>query len=235
MLIIGLAALLITTMTVSAVSDPVDDVLFWKGTNWQNWQWNIGDRPNIDIIDISYDAGNRLTITLTIDGSFNSDNSMYHIWYNTSDAYYYLHYSPYIETENEPVAVAFPINFENWTIEQLQNWVQPETEASINGNTMTGIFDWATEDHTVADFYAWAQEWQESGDQFTEFWVDYAPNDYSPYDEYEEQEEENGNGDGANGEGGDETTDKTNGTPGFEVIVVIAAISVIFIILRRRK
>jgi hypothetical protein len=235
-IIVVMASVVLLSVNCGAVSDPQDDVLYWNGVDWNNWQWNVMDRPNVDIVDISYDAGNRLTITMTIEGSFNMDNSMYHIWYNTSDAYYYLHYSPYIETEDEPIAIAFPIDFENWTIEQLMNWTQPETEASISGNILTGIFDWATEDHTMNEFYAWAQEWENVGDQFTKFWVDYVPNDFSPYTEYETEGNGNGNGEVSNGDGtgGNGEPDGT-GTPGFELLTLMAAIGASFILLRRRK
>jgi hypothetical protein len=231
-IIVILVSALILSVNSAAVSDPQDDVLYWNGVDWKNWQWNVMDRPNVDIVDISYDAGDRLTITLTIDGTYTAQNSMYHVWYNTSNAWYYLHYSPYIETEDEPIAVAVPINFENWTMEQLMNWTEPETETSINGATMTGTFDWVTEDHTMNEFYAWAQEWENVGDQFSKYWVDYAPNDFSPYTEYET--EGNGNGDVTNGDTNGEKGDTTDGTPGFELLTLIAAIGVIFILLRKR-
>lgn len=239
-LIISIAVLLLATVTVSAESDTTDDVLYWKGSDWYNWQWNVGNRPNIDIVDVSYNAEDRLTISMTVNGEINSEKSWYHLWYNTSNAWYHLHYYP--DEESEPVASALPLDFESWSYEDLLNWTEPETETSVSASTITATFDWVTEDHTMTGFYAWSQEWENISDQYTEFWIDYAPNDYSPYGEFEDYEPEDGDGedtegdgDGTNGNGSEGNGDTSNGTPGFEVLVLLVAIGAIFIILRRRK
>lgn len=237
-LIISIAVVLLATATVSADSDTTGDVLHWRGTDWTNWDWNVGDRQNIDIVDISYTAGDRLTITMTVNGVINSEKSLYHVWYNTSNAWYYLRYFP--DEDIEPQAMALPLDFENFTIDEMLNWTNPEAEASIDGSTISATFDWVTEDHTMTGFWAWSQEWENIGDQFTEFWIDYAPNDFSPYGDFEdyeeaeddeEEEEEDTSGDGT--EGDDQTP--SDSTPDFEIFAIIAAIGISLLILRRRK
>lgn len=225
--IIGIFILVLSSISVSAENDTADDVLHWDGTDWHNWDWNIADRPNIDILDVSYLIGDRLAISMIVDGSFNSQMSYYHIWFNSTDAWYHASYIP--DSEVDPIAVAFPTDFDSWSYEDLLNWEAPETDVSIDGGVLTAVIDWVTDDHNISNFYGWAQEWDMAGEQASEFWIDYAPNDYSPYGLWEDYY----------GTGNDDEDDDNGApspqTPGFETIAVIAALTIAFIISRRRK
>ncbi|MBN1281253.1 MAG: hypothetical protein JXA00_06355 [Candidatus Thermoplasmatota archaeon] len=223
--------LVVTSIAVNAESDGTGDVLYYDGPDWHDWDWDVTNKPNVDIVDISFIAGDRLTLSLTVSGSINSAHSFYHVWYNTSDAYYHLFYLPGIQ--DEVMVAAFPLNFDEWTIEELQNYTPPTWEASItNGNTITATVDWVTEDHAMVNYFGWAQEWAEEGDQWLEFWIDYAPDSYSSYGSYEDYYG-TGNGD-TNGPNGDDVT-QPGGTPGFEAVAVLAALGVALILLKRRK
>lgn len=235
LLIIGLCVLVLSSMTAVAENDNQGDVFHWNGYDWNNWGWNVQDRPNIDISDVSYIAGDRLTISLTVQGSINSVNSYYHVWFNTSDAWYHMLYYP--NEEIEPIVTALPIDFSDWSIDDIMAYTEPESESSVSGNTITSTIDWVTDDHTMTGYYGWAQEWNEEGDQFVEYWMDFAPDDFAWYGDYDDYYGGDGDGDGdSDGDGdGDSGAPPTPKTPGFETLAVIAALGVALIILRRRK
>ena len=221
LLIIGISILLLSSMTVSAETDASGDVFHWKGGfDWRNWEWNVDDRPNIDIIDISYLIEDRLTISMSVAGSFNTELSFYHLEFNSSDAYYRVVYTP--ESGVDPIVIALPTDF---TLEDYATWEQPASETSVEGGTLTATIDWVTEDRIMAGFYGWAQEWDTEDEQALEAWYDFAPNDNAWFGDYDDYY--GGNGDNG-GNGG-------SGTPGFETLAVIAALGVAFIILKRRK
>jgi len=224
--------LVLTGISVSAEIDETGDVFHWKGVDWRNWGWNVQDRPNIDITDVSYTAGDRLTISLTVQGSVNSEKSYYHVWYNSSDAWYHLHYSP--DDETEPIAVALPIDFYSWDMEDMMNYTEPEWESSIiDDNTITVTIDWVTEDHTMNGFHGWAQQWENEEEKMIEAWFDFAPNNYAWYGEYDDYYSDETNNNGENGNGGS-TTDE-NGSPGFEVVALIAGIALLIFVFRKKK
>jgi len=220
MLIIGISILMLSSMTVSAETDASGDVFHWKGFDWHNWNWNVADRPNIDIIDISYLTEDRLTVSMNVLGSFNTGLSLYHLWFNSSDAYYHVSYIP--ESGVDPIVTAFPTDF---TPEDLATWEPPAFETSVVEGTLTATIDWITDDHTMTGFYGWAQEWNTQEEMAVEAWYDFAPNDNSWFGDYDDYYGNSGN----NG------NPPPSGTPGFETLTVIAAIGAALIILKRRK
>jgi len=225
--------LTITSISVSAESDPEGDVVHWKGFDWRNWNWNVQDRQNIDIIDVSYTAGDRLTFSLTVKGSFNEDKSYYHVWYNTSDAWYHMQYVP--GEEEEPFVGALPLNLQTWDIEDIMNYTEPVWEASVvNDNTITGTIDWITEDHEVNSFHGWAQEWDKEEDITVETWLDFAPDAYAWYGVYDDYYGGDNNGGGDNG-GSDTGGSSTDDSPGFEVIALLVGIGLLFFVFRKKK
>jgi len=217
LLIIGICVLLLLSMTVSAETDASGDVLHWKGTDWHNWDWNVADRSNIDITDVSYLIGDRLTISMSVAGSLNTGLSLYHIEFNSADCDYRVIYTP--EPGIDPIVTAIPKDF---TIDDYATWEQPAYETSIQGGTLTATIDWATDDHTMTDYFGWAQEWITQEESALEAWWDYAPDDNSPFGSYDDYYGNSGNSGGS-------------GTPGFETLAVIAAIGIALIILKRRK
>ena len=81
-LFVSVAVMLLSSMAVSAdetESDPTGDVAHWEYTanNW-GWNYNIGNKPNIDITELSYSAsGGKLTVTIKVDGTIQtSGNSL---------------------------------------------------------------------------------------------------------------------------------------------------------------
>lgn len=210
-------AMFISTMTASAESDSKDDVLHWKGNDWRNWNWNIDNKPNIDIIDISYSTGEQLTISMSVAGIISTELALYDLEFSTGDADYHVIYNP--DSGIDPVVTAFPQDFSS---EDLMTWEQPDSETSINGGTITATIDWATDDHTMSEFYGWAEQWNTDVDKVSEAWWDYAPDDQSPYGVYSDYY---GNGGSSGG----------SGTPGFETFAVIAAIGIVLILFKRKN
>ena len=246
-----LLLLLASNCNANIVDNP-DDVLYIDdATNWLDWQWNIGSKPNVDITGLSYTEGNRLTVSMTIKGSFNTQNSVYNAWFNTSDAYYHIMYTP--QAVAEPQAIAFPLDYSTYTMEDLMNYVPPEVEASISGSTLTGIFDWCTEDHNIVDFHGHAFEYLDDINPFYDFWVDFAPDSYSSYGTYEEYHgDDDDNDDTTTGDDDDDNNDDVTGddddddatqnqrppideSPGFGIITLVVAISIALILFRRKK
>jgi len=227
MLIVGICVLLLSSMTVSAETDASGDVLHWTGTtDWHDWGWNVADRPNIDITNISYSIEGRLTISMSVAGSFNTGLSLYHLEFNSPDAYYRVVYNP--ESGVDPIVTALPTDL---TLEEFATYVQPPSETSIQDGALMATIDWITEDHTMTEFYGWAQEWETEDEKALEAWLDYAPDSHSPYGSYDDYYGSDG-GNGGSGSGGD---DDNGGLPGFEVVSVIAALGVAFIVMRRKR
>lgn len=228
-LTICLSVMVLSSLTVSAETDASGDVLHWTGTtDWHDWAWNVADRPNIDITNISYLTEDRLTISMSVVGSFNTGLSLYHLEFNSSDAYYRVIYNP--KSGVDPIVTALPTDL---TLEEFATFEQPASETSIQGGILTATIDWITEDHAMTGFYGWAQEWDTEDEKGLEAWWDYAPDSHSPYGSYDDYYGNDGNGD--NGGNGGSGTSPSSGTPGFETLAFIAAIGVAFIIFRRRN
>lgn len=216
-LIIGIGVMILSTMTAVGETDNQGDVLHWKGSDWRNWNWNIDNKPNIDIVDMTYSTGDRLTISMSVAGSINTGLSLYHLEFSTGDADYRVVYTP--DSGVDPIVTGFPQEFSS---EDLITWEQPDSETSINGGTLTATIDWITEDHTKSEFFGWAQEWATEEGKVSESWWDYAPDDQSPYGSYDDYHGSSGNSGGS-------------GTPGFEILIALVAVVGALIILKRRK
>jgi len=243
-IIATVSILFLTVCTIPSLADTEtdtsDDVLHWHGTSYLDWNWNVGDRPNIDIVEITYTAGDRLTISMRVDGTINQQKSWYQLWFNTTDAFYHLSYMP--DDETEPFATATPLNFEDFTLEDLMNYTEPTIETSVNGDTITATIDWVTSNHNYINFFGWAQEWDNVGESFSDYYIDFAPNDSSSFGSYEDYYgDDSGSDDTGSTDSGDTNNDQntestsSNGTPGFEVIALIAGIALVMIALRKRK
>ena len=171
--------------------------------------------------NFSYLIEDRLTVSMSVAGSFTGLSS-HHLWFNSSDAYYHVSYVP--ESGVDAIVIAFPTDF---NIDDYATWEHPASETSIQGGTLTATIDWITEDHAMAGFYGWAQEWDTEDEKALEAWFDYAPNDCSPYGSYDDYYGNGGN-EGNGGNGG-------SGTPGFETLAFIAALGIALIISRKRN
>jgi hypothetical protein len=247
MLLMGLSLLILLGISASAtiITDADDDVLHWNGSNYMNWSWNVGDRPEVDIIEIDYEVGSRLTISMKVAGTISNEKAWYHLWFNTSDAYYHLSYMP--DEDSEPFATAFPLNFDSMSLEDLMNYTEPNIETSVNGNTITATIDWVTDQTEMDTFWAWAQQWDNEGETWSDYYIDFAPNEYSYFGEYEDYYEDgsndstNQNSDSTNttnqdtndGSNNSSPQAKTN-TPGFELIILLAAV-IVFVLIRKHN
>jgi len=215
--VIGLSVLVLSSLTVSAEAetDPTGDVAHWDiSDGYWGWHYNIANKPNVDITEISYSVGeDQLTITIKVAGTIqNSELNMYMAYVNTSDATYWMMWS---EGQGSGMAMS--------TVEGSYE-MDFEPDITASGNTITCIFNAVGTDYTNPELWCYAVEYVAVGDTAQEWWGDWAPGTYSPF----YGEEENG-GNGGSG------TPPSSGTPGFETLAVIAALGVVFIILRRKK
>ena len=97
-LLIGISGLLLLTLPVTAtsISDSTGDVYHWSqtGTAW-SWRANIGDKPNVDITEVSYSInGEKLTLKLEVIGTIQStEQYWYNAYFNSTDTIYYWWWS----------------------------------------------------------------------------------------------------------------------------------------------
>jgi hypothetical protein len=243
---ISLSILIFSGITTHAetITDTTNDVLHWNGTNYMDWTWNVGDKPSVDIVEIEYEPGNRLTISMKMAGTISNQKSWYHLWFNTSDAYYHVSYMP--DDEAEPIATAIPLNFNNMSMEDLMNYTNPNVDTSVNGDTITATIDWVTEEKEMNEFWAWAQQWDNVGEAWSDYYIDFAPNEYSDFGEYEDYYDDNpddsidkdSNGSDTSDQGLDnddnQGTSTQTDTPGFELVILLAAV-VAFMYIRKKK
>ena len=209
---IGTLMLVLSAMSVSAetIADGTGDVWHWAqtGTTWA-WGGNVGDKPNIDITDISYTVtGNTLTLSMTVEGTIQSTDKIgYFIYYNTTDTSYWLSWA---NGEGGGLAMS-----------TAQGGIPgAATNVTASGNTFNGTFDILGDASKVA-FWGWAFEYTNvTGGMTSEWWGDWAPDTQFPYQV-------------ANTNPGSSTSQPK--TPGFEAVLAIAAIGSALIILKRRK
>ncbi|MFO8077246.1 MAG: hypothetical protein R6U21_01190 [Thermoplasmatota archaeon] len=225
------------TVTAESVTDPTGDVYHWKytDTTW-GWDTNIGDKPNIDITDLTYTInGDQVTLSMNVAGTIaSSEGISYTIWLNTTDSYYTAGW-----TNGEGYGMG--VSTEEGSYE-----MDFEPEISVSGNTITVTFDTVGTFTGIDAFWGFSQEFYDSSEGMAgEYWADWAPESYSWY------EGDDTNGDDTDGDTSGETDDSgdtgetsddgtnTNtpppsGTPGFELIALITAFAAIVFILKKR-
>jgi len=100
-LFVSVAVMLLSSMVVSAdktESDPTGDVWHWDYTGGvYGWDANVGNRPNIDVTEISYAvSGTQVTLNLKVAGTISSSELIhYYVYLNTSDSTYMLSWAQY--------------------------------------------------------------------------------------------------------------------------------------------
>ena len=216
LVVIGIGMLLLSSICVSAntLTEGTGDVYHWTqtGTTW-GWQYNVGDKPNIDITGLSATiAGDQLTLVLTVQGTIqDSDKIGYWAYYNTTDMTYWI-----VWANGEGSAFGFNASggtYEGYNIGEIV----------VSGGTITGTFN-ITGATTEENLYGYASEYTtSSGDTANEWWGDWIPNDNSPYKDTS----------------GTDNTDNNGGSgsksPGFEIPLVITALVIALIMIRRKK
>jgi len=265
--IISLLILLCSCFTAAAtsISDGTGDVWHWtqsiSGTGWA-WQRNIGNKPNIDIKEISYNVNeNKITLSLKVSGIIQtSDKVVYYIFYNTTDAKYLL---SYLDGDGVGYGMKSTTNFTTAGDYTVGN-------VTVSGDTISVVLD-VLGDTSKVELWGYAAEYTTVGNQTAEWWGDWAPDDQAPYDadtdgtdgtdtdgdgildsvdncpsvyNPTQQDTDNdgigdacdsANTDGTDGISNENGTSPDTKTPGFEVILVIAAVAIALIFLRKRR
>lgn len=208
------------TAAASSISDGTGDVWHYTntGTAW-SWLGNVGNKPNIDITEISYTVNeNKITLTLRVAGAIQtSDKVVYWVYYNSTDTMYWLSY-----TDGE--GGGFGMHGMNFTSQE---------NVTVAGNTLSVELD-ALGDTSKVELWGYAAEYTTTAaDETSEWWGDWAPNEKFPhYGTTDETDDTDGTDDT------DETSDEDgegSEAPGFELVVVLAAVSVAMIFLRKRR
>ncbi len=229
------------TVTAESVTDPTGDVYHWQytDTTW-GWDTNIGDKPNIDITDLTYSVtGDQLTLSMKVAGTIaSSEGITYTIWLNTTDSYYTAGWA-------NGEGFGMGVSTEEGSYE-----MDFEPEISASGNTITVTFDTVGTFTAIDAFWGFSQEFHDLSEGMAgEYWADWAPESYAWY--------EGGSSSGDSGDtGGDDTGDDTSGetgdtgetgddgtnintpppsgTPGFELLALITAFAAIVFILKKK-
>ena len=233
-------ATLCTNAIAESVTDSIGDVYHWRntGTTW-GWDTNIGNKPNIDITDLSYSInGEQVTITMTVVGTItNSELVTYWAYLNTSD-------STYMFSWNNGEGFGFGTNIEEGSYD-----MDFDPEITANGNTITATFDVIGTFQTIDEVWGWAAEYTTYGDTAAEWWADWAPEEYSWFedgdsgDTSEDDNSDDSSSDDSNGDDNGSTDSEdtnnenqnTKGTPGFEVFALLTALIAMIYIFKRRN
>lgn len=264
MLIIGVAVLLLSSMTVSAETelDVQNDVWHYVFPYYQSQ--TVSDQPNSDIKEIKAEiSGDQITLSMTLwpGGEFSRGQNRYAqyiMFYNTSDAWYTMTYSDLIDQEPGGLAIGYSLG------EYIPPFTSGEVVVDENTNTITVTMDKIGEDTTTTELYGLTWVWEGYGeDQWNlDHWhdlvgdYDWDPdldpgenNDVTCWQCNENNESVSqtfpagtvcGVGDAEDypydtePNCGNGATPKSD-TPGFETLAVISALAIAFIILRRRK
>ena len=252
LILISIAFIASFSMVASAetVTDPTGDVYHWDytDTTW-GWDTNIGDKPNIDITELTYTVnGDQVTVVMKVAGTIaNAEGISYTIWLNTTDSYYTAGW-----TNGEGYGMG--VSTEEGSYE-----MDFEPEISASGNTISVTFDTVGTFTGIDAFWGFSQEFYDINEGMAgEYWADWAPETYSWYEGEDSGEtggddtgsEDTGEDDSGDTEGddtggsdtGDSTDDSSSedegtgsGTPGFELIALLGAFAVLFIVTKKRR
>ncbi len=225
-----LVLLMISTISiiVNAESDPTGDI--WHYTMSANkWSWEAfnGDKPNIDITDISYSiSDSTVTLSMSVAGTITDDEQVgYYMHLKAGDNSYYQ--VSYFSGQGIFMGRG---DFEG-TYELIE-----APPVSDDGTSLTYTFE---VDNPDLSYEAWgfATEYSQVGEEQSETWSDYVPGSYAPwYSSGDGDTEDNGddNGDGNGDDSGD--GGNTGGeSPGFEFFAVVIAVGALLVLLRRKK
>lgn len=199
----------------TSVSDGTGDVWHWAqtGTSW-SWQGNVGNKPNIDITEVSYSVDeNKITLKLEVAGSIQtSDKVVYWVYYNSTDTTYWLSYSNGIGN--------------GWGMKGGTFNITSADNVTVSGDTLSVVLE-VLGDTSKVELWGYAVEYTTTfGDQTNEWWGDWVPNEKFTY---------NTRTDGTDGIPKDNESGTKTKTPGFELVLVLTAVAVALIVLRKRR
>jgi hypothetical protein len=195
-----------------SIRDPTDDVMQYMYHDGRyGWKVNIGNKPHIDITEVTYSAsGHNVTLSIKVDGTISkSETVVYHAYLNTSDSHYWL---TWINDEGLGMAM---------NIEQGSFEMDMEPDITTTGNTISATYKIIGTFSSDVQLWGWAAEYTEYGDTSAEWWGDWAPNDESPY--Y------------GNYTADTASIEPSKGTPGFEMMALIIAFAAIVLIIKTRE
>ena len=236
-------ATFMTSVSAETTTDPTGDVYHYRYTGGvYGWDYNVADKPNIDITDIAYTInGDQVTLTVTVAGTIaNSELVSYWTYLNTSDSNYMFSWM-----NNEGIGWGTNTNEGSYQMDF-------EPDITVSGNTISATYD-VVGTFSNPDVWGWAAEYTSYGDTNAEWWADWVPNDESPYyDEYSGDSGDTSGDDTDTGDTGSDDTGSTDsgetdsgdqntnappptGTPGFEFIFLIAAVGLLSVVLRKRR
>ncbi len=218
---------------VSAISTDAEDDVYHMVRSGFSWGYDmmVSSKSSIDILQISasIDQGN-LTLTLQTKGDINtSENVGYHLYYNTSEAFYYMYY-----VNGDGIAIG---TFQSETPQIV--WA----EVTASQNMLTTAIEYIGSS-PVEDFYAFAIQTSVSPSEYLlsseQWWGDWCPDTHYFY------LEDNSTNSTQPPESDDDDDDTTPSisppaqppdtpTPGFESILFILSIILIYIWLQKRK
>lgn len=240
-----LLSLLGISVSAETVTDQTSDVYHWhQSAGSYGWEANVGNKPNIDIEEVSYNLNNdKLTLSIKVVGTISS-SEMVSYWcsLNSSNSNYYFGWE-------QGTGTGFGISSEG-------SYQMVEPEITVSDDTLTAIFDKVGTLDTGVEFYGWSAEYTSYGDTSNEWWGDWAPESYAAaYDGADSEDSSNTDTDDAtNGDETDNTdsetanpvaadgdnqnkddsTDIPSGTPGFGFIALITALAAIVLIFKKK-
>lgn len=216
---IGMATLILSCFSASAanINDGTNDIWRWKqsGTAW-SWNGNIGDKPNIDITDLSSSAtGDKVTLMIKVDGTIQaSETIFYYVYYNSTDTTYALVWSNG--------------NGYGWAVKGDSH--EKAEDITVSEDKISAKFTILGDTSTV-DLWGYAVEYTVLDDQTThDWWGDWAPNT-----KFTGSMTPNDGNNSTNDTNGDNGTNQKPSTPGFGALAVIAAVGIIMILIRRNR
>ena len=226
LLLIGIFTLALSSISVCAESDPTGDVYHQIVTeNNLTWELYSGEKPNIDITDISYSiSGSEATVTMTVAGTIQDAETIgYYVHLAKDDtSFYQIYYF-------NGVGIFSGSGDYSGTWQLLES-----PPISSDGKSLTYTFEIDTSDPS-AEYtpWGWSVELANVENQGGEAWLDYAPGTYAPWYTSGDGDVDGGeNGDGDTSTDGDDGT--SGGTPGFEIFALLAAVAIVFIVLKKR-
>jgi hypothetical protein len=210
---LALVLLLVGGVSAKTIPDGPNDVFHWRWDDdlkTYSWEQEISDKPNIDIIQIGEQVSNdQLELSLKVDGAIEEDDDVwYWLWYNTTDAYYYLSYT---NGSGDFIGLGTGTNYSQFT----------EGEVTVSDDTIFGTID-IIGGGAVIKFWGWAANGYSMSGGNGEYWQDWAPEDYAPDIDNGGGSENGGDGDG-------------DSTPGFEFMMIAGAIVILAFAHRRRR
>jgi PGF-CTERM protein len=237
MVLVGITTLLLLftfTAAATTITDGTGDVWEWTETgNTWGWEKNVTDKPNIDITQVTAAVnGDKVLLEMTVAGSIeNSENIVYWMYYNTSDANYIVSW-----TNNTGNGHALKLAQNNSGFKD-----EPVYSVNVSGNTISATF-LIPGGTTNPQFWAWAVEYTVLNSPTSQWWGDWAPNTRVPTSNpVNGTSDKNNTGNTTENDTGNNTGNDTNGTssgsqtPGFEIITVVAALAVAAVLLRKRR